>query len=208
MTPPRAAILISGRGSNMGALIASAEREGYCEIACVIANRPDAAGLATAAECGIETLAIDHKKFPSREAFDAAIDEALRERSIDIVALAGFMRILTPGFVAKWQGRLVNIHPSLLPLFPGIHVHEQALAAGVKESGATVHYVVPELDAGPIIGQARVKVLEGDTPESLAARVLAAEHKLYPACLRLLCEGGVRLEAGRAVFAKNGPLTL
>ncbi|MFO1187616.1 MAG: phosphoribosylglycinamide formyltransferase [Alphaproteobacteria bacterium] len=205
----RVAILISGRGSNMAALIASAEREDYCEIALVLSNRGDAAGLMAAAECGIETLAIDHKAFPSREAFDADLDKALRERSIDIIALAGFMRILSPGFVAKWPGRILNIHPSLLPLFPGTRVHEQALAAGVKESGATVHFVVPELDAGPIIGQAKVPVLVSDTAETLGARVLEAEHKLYPGCLKLLCEGAVRLESGHAVFAgRGGPLAL
>lgn len=192
----------------MASIVATAEREAYCEIASVISNRSDAPGLMAAAECGIETLVIDHKAFPSREAFDAALDEELRKRRIDIVALAGFMRILTPAFVAKWQGRLINIHPSLLPLFPGIHVHEQALAAGVKRSGATVHFVVPELDAGPIIGQALVPVLAGDTPEALAARVLTVEHKLYPSCLKMLCEGGVRLEDGRAVFAQGGPIAI
>lgn len=192
----------------MGALIETAQRERYGKIALVLSNRPDAAGLKFAARHGIETLALDHKAYASREAFDAAVDEALRKRTIDIVALAGFMRILSAGFVARWQGRLVNIHPSLLPLFPGIHVHEQALAAGVKQSGATVHFVVPELDAGPIIGQAAVPVLAGDTPETLAARVLLAEHKLYPSCLKMLCEGRVRLEQGRAVFAQGGPIAI
>jgi len=204
----RIAILISGRGSNMGALIGSAQREGYGEIALVLSNRPDAAGLEFAARHAIEALALDHKAHVSREAFDAAVDEALRKRRIDIVALAGFMRILGAGFVARWQGRLVNIHPSLLPLFPGIHVHEQALAAGVKQSGATVHFVVPELDAGPIIGQASVPVLTGDTPATLAARILLAEHKLYPVCLKMLCEGRVRLDGGRAVFAHGGPIAI
>jgi phosphoribosylglycinamide formyltransferase-1 len=208
MTPPRVAILISGRGSNLAALIEDAEAERYCEIALVISNRPNAPGLALAAGRGIEALTLDHKTFATREAFDAALDAALRARKIDVVALAGFMRILSGGFVARWLGRLINIHPSLLPAFPGVKVHEQALAAKVKVSGATIHFVVPELDSGPIIGQASVPVHPHDTPETLAARVLEAEHKLYPLCLRMVCEKRVRLESSRAAFAANGPVIL
>jgi phosphoribosylglycinamide formyltransferase-1 len=208
MKLPRVAILISGRGSNMGALIESAKREAYCEIALVISNRPGAPGLEHASQRGIETVMLDHGKFPTREAFDQALHEALEKHAIDFVALAGFMRILTPGVVARWLGRLINIHPSLLPAFPGVKVHEQALAAGVAISGATVHFVVPQVDAGPIIGQAAVPVRVDDTPDTLGARVLAAEHKLYPLCLRMVCEKGVRLEGGRAISAGQGPIAL
>lgn len=191
----------------MSALIDSNRREPYADIAFVFANRADAAGLGIAAEHGIDTLTIDHRKHASRGAFDEAIDRELRARRIDIVALAGFMRILDDPFVARWQGRLINIHPSLLPSFPGLRVHEQALAAGVTISGATVHFVIPKVDAGPAIGQAAVPVLGGDTPETLAARILEAEHLLYPRCLKMLCRGEVRLEGGRAVF-KDGPVAL
>ena len=207
-TMNRVAILISGRGSNMAALIAANAREKFCDVSLALSNRPDAEGLDFAAQHGIATLTLDHKAFTTREQFDDALDNELRARKIDIVALAGFMRILSDAFVARWLGRLVNIHPSLLPLFPGIRVHEQALAAGVKESGATVHFVVPALDSGPIIGQAKVPVLSGDTAASLAARVLEAEHELYPQCLKLLCNGGVWLEGNRAVFRANGPVAI
>lgn len=192
----------------MTALIKSALAEHYCAIGAVISNRPDAPGLAFAAEHDIDTLTIDHTKYPTREAFDEALDAALRQRKIDLVALAGFMRILSADFVSRWLGKLINIHPSLLPAFPGVKVHEQVLAAGVRESGATVHFVVPELDSGPIIGQAKVPVLKGDTPETLGARVLQTEHKLYPPCLRLLCENRVHLENGRTVFTKGAAIVL
>ena len=173
------------------------------EMGLVLSNRPDAGGLARAAEAGIETLAIDHKGFPDRESFDRAMDAALRERGIDLVCLAGFMRVLTPGFVEAWDGRMINIHPSLLPLFRGTHTHERALEAGVLVHGCTVHFVVPELDAGPIIAQAVVPVVPGDTPESLAARVLAQEHVLYPQALRMVCSGEAELRTGRVVFRET-----
>jgi phosphoribosylglycinamide formyltransferase-1 len=208
MKRPRIAILISGRGSNMGALIESARTERYADIALVIANRPGAAGLEYAAQAGIETMTLDHGKFPTREAFDQALHETLEKRAIDFVALAGFMRILSEGFALRWLGRLTNIHPSLLPAFPGVKTHDQALAAGVAISGASVHFVVPAVDAGPIIGQAAVPVRTDDTPDTLAARVLAAEHRLYPLCLRMVCEKQVRLENGRAVFAGEGPIAI
>ena len=203
MSKKRTAILISGRGSNMRSLIgAAADPEFPAEIALVISNVETAPGLAFAADAGIATRAIPHQPFATREAFDRAVDEALAAAGIEIVCLAGFMRILSEWFARRWEGRLLNIHPSLLPLFKGVHVHEQALAAGVRVSGCTVHFVVPELDAGPIIAQAAVPVETGDTPESLAARVLVEEHKLYPAALKLLAEGRVRLQGGRAVFMR------
>ena len=189
-------------------LIEVARREKFCEVALVLANRPGAPGLSLANEIGIEAIVLDHTRFSSRDSFDEALDSELRARRVDIVTLAGFMRILTPGFTLRWQGRLINIHPSLLPAFPGIRVHEEALAAGAAISGCTVHLVVPELGAGAMIGQATVPVQTGDTPETLAARVLEAEHKLYPLCLRMICEGRVRLNNGRAVFASGGPILL
>ncbi|WP_372421551.1 phosphoribosylglycinamide formyltransferase [Salinarimonas chemoclinalis] len=178
------AILISGRGSNMAALLAAAQDPGYpARIVLVLSNRPGAAGLARARETGIPTAVVDHAAHPDRESFDAALDARLRAAGVELVALAGFMRILTEGFVRAWEGRMINIHPSLLPAFRGTRTHERALAAGVAEHGCTVHHVVPELDAGPTIAQARVPVLQGDTPEILAERVLAQEHALYPRAL-------------------------
>jgi len=198
----RTAILISGRGSNMRSLIAAAANPTFpAEIVLVISNVGSAEGLKHAANAGIATRVISHKAFVSREAFDAAIDAALREVGIEIVCLAGFMRILSDWFARRWEGKLLNIHPSLLPSFKGVHVHEQVLQAGVRISGCTVHFVVPELDAGPIISQAAVPVEHDDTPDTLAARVLVEEHKLYPAALKLLAEGKVRLENGRVAFA-------
>ena len=198
----RVAILISGRGSNMAALIEAAKATDYpAEIALVLSNVETAAGLEIARAAGIATKIISHKGFASREEFDAAVDAALAAARIELVCLAGFMRIQSEGFVRKWEGRMLNIHPSLLPAFKGTKVHEQAIAAGVRISGCTVHFVVPELDAGPIIAQAAVLVEHGDTPETLAARVLMEEHKLYPAALKMLAEGKVRLEDRRAVFA-------
>jgi len=200
----RTAILISGRGSNMRSLIAAAADKTFpAEIVLVISNVADAEGLQHAAHAGIATKVIPHKPFASREAFDAALDAALAEAGVEIVCLAGFMRILSDWFAKKWEGRLLNIHPSLLPAFKGTHVHEQALEAGVRISGCTVHFVVPELDAGPIIAQASLPVEHSDTPETLAARVLAEEHKLYPSALKLLAEGKVRLENGRAEFSAS-----
>ncbi|HEX2552850.1 MAG TPA: phosphoribosylglycinamide formyltransferase [Microvirga sp.] len=200
----RVAILISGRGSNMVSLIEAARAPDFpAEIRLVLSNRPDAGGLARAADAGIETLAIDHKAHPDRESFDAAADAALRERGIDLVCLAGFMRVLTPGFVEAWAGRMINVHPSLLPLFRGIRTHERALEAGVLVHGCTVHFVVPELDAGPIVAQAAVPVVPGDTPDTLAARVLAQEHVLYPQALRMISAGEARLDGGRVVFRRG-----
>jgi phosphoribosylglycinamide formyltransferase-1 len=191
MTRKRAAILISGRGSNMTALIEAAKAADYpAEIALVLSNVPNAAGLERARDGGIVTEVIDHKPFgKDREAFGRQLNAALEAHRIDIVCLAGFMRMLSPWFVARWNGRLINIHPSLLPAFKGLHTHERAIAAGAKEHGATVHFVVPELDSGPIIEQVSVPVLPGDTPEQLAARVLEVEHRIYPRALRRVTEG-------------------
>jgi phosphoribosylglycinamide formyltransferase-1 len=194
----RVAVLISGRGSNLGALLA-AQGDSY-RIALVISNIAEAPGLTRAAEAGIATLAIPHAG-KSREVFDAELDAALRAADVEIVVLAGFMRILSDGFVRGWQGRLVNIHPSLLPAYKGTRVHERVIAAGETVSGASVHFVVPELDAGPVIAQAAVPVHPSDTPDMLAARVLEIEHRLYPEALQLLADGKVRLDRGLAVFA-------
>jgi phosphoribosylglycinamide formyltransferase-1 len=182
----RVAILISGRGSNMTALIKAAEAKDYpAEIALVVSNRPDAAGLDHARPSGIPTAVIDHTKFGGgRETFEHALDRQLREQRIDLVCLAGFMRLLTPWFVNRWSGRMLNIHPSLLPQFKGLHTHRRALEAGVKRHGATVHFVVAEMDAGPIVMQDSVAVHENDTEEALAARVLELEHQIYPRALR------------------------
>ena len=179
MSRVRVAVLISGRGSNLQSLIDAARAPDYpAEIALVISNNENAAGLCVAQNAGIATRVIPHKDYGSREAFDRAIDAALREARIALVAEAGFMRIHSEWFAKTWEGKLLNIHPSLLPLFPGIRVHQQALDAGVKESGCTVHFIVPELDSGPIVAQTAVPVLPGDTVETLAARILVEEHKL------------------------------
>jgi phosphoribosylglycinamide formyltransferase 1 len=182
----RVAILISGGGSNMLALAQAAQVPDHpADIRLVLSNRPDAGGLDKARALGIATASVDHRPFGAdREAFEREIDRLLRINEIELVCLAGFMRVLTPWFVTRWQGRLINIHPSLLPLYRGTHTHRQALAAGATEHGCSVHWVVPELDAGPVIAQARVPVLPGDTEETLAARVLAEEHRLYPQALR------------------------
>lgn len=196
----RTAILISGRGSNMVALIEAAQAADFpAEIALVAANLPEAGGLERARQAGIATAAVDHRPFGrDREAFERKLDEVLRINQIELVALAGFMRVLTPWFVTRWQGRLINIHPSLLPLFRGTHTHARALEAGVSEHGCTVHFVVPELDAGPTIAQAKVPVLPGDDEASLSARVLEQEHVLYPQALKLVASGEVKLETGAA----------
>jgi phosphoribosylglycinamide formyltransferase-1 len=202
MTRVRTAVLISGRGSNLKSLIdACADPAFPAEIALVISNVAGAGGLDYARNANIAFKVIPHKDFASREEFDAAIDAALREANISLVCEAGFMRIHSAWFVERWAGKLLNIHPSLLPSFPGIRVHQQALDAGVKISGCTVHYIVAELDSGPIIAQASVPVLSGDNAESLALRILEKEHKLYPAALALVAEGKVKLENNRAVFA-------
>jgi phosphoribosylglycinamide formyltransferase-1 len=201
----RVAILISGRGSNMMALVEAARAPGYpADIALVISNRPKAPGLERARAAGIKALAIDHKAFPTREAFDDAVETALRDDGIELVCQAGFMRIQSAAFATRWLGRQINIHPSLLPSFKGLHPQQQALDAGVRISGCTVHYVTPELDAGPIIAQAAVPVLDGDTAETLAERILTAEHRLYPLALRLVAGGQAFLEDGRVVL--KGPI--
>lgn len=207
----RVAILISGRGSNMVSLIEAANSPGFpAEIALVLSNRPGADGLERAREAGIAAVAIDHKTHPTRESFEQAMNEALDAHGIEFICLAGFMRVLTDGFVERWAGRMINIHPSLLPLFRGVHTHRRALEEGVLVHGCTVHFVVPELDAGPIIAQAAVPVVPGDTEESLAARILVQEHLLYPKALRMICDGSARLENGRVVFSgrwnSNGAL--
>lgn len=185
MSRARVAVLISGTGSNMVALIEAA-REPACpyQVVCVLSNKPDAPGLARAHDLGVEVLAVDQRPFgKDRAAHETVLQTELLARNVEWVALAGYMRLLTPGFVAAWQGRMINIHPSLLPKYPGLDTHRRALEAGDIEAGCTVHHVVAEMDAGPIIAQARVPVLEGDTPETLASRVLAAEHRLYPTAL-------------------------
>jgi phosphoribosylglycinamide formyltransferase-1 len=198
----RVAVLISGRGSNLEALIAAAKAEDYpARIVLVIANVADAAGLARADEAGIATRTISHIG-KSREAFDTQIDAALHDAGAEIVCLAGFMRILSDGFVRAWEGRLLNIHPSLLPAYRGTKVHERVIEAGEALSGASVHFVLPELDAGPVVAQATVPVHPADTPQVLAERVLGVELKLYPAALRLVADGKVQLERGLAVFGQ------
>jgi phosphoribosylglycinamide formyltransferase-1 len=192
----RVAILISGRGSNMAALIEAAAAQDFpAEIAVVISNRGDAGGLERAAASGIPTVTIESKPFgKDRAAFEAALEPVLDRYKVDLICLAGFMRLFTAEFVQRWYGRMLNIHPSLLPLFPGLDPHGQALRAGVKISGATVHFVIPETDAGPILMQGAVAVRDDDTPETLAARVLEVEHRIYPDALRLLANDQTRLE--------------
>ncbi len=197
-------ILISGRGSNMEAIVRACAREGWpAEVAAVISNRPGAAGLEFAASHGIATAGVDHRAFDGRDSFDAALAAEIDRFAPDLVVLAGFMRILTPAFVAKYEGRMLNIHPSLLPSFKGIHTHQQALDAGVALHGASVHFVIPELDSGAIVAQAAVPVVAGDDADALAARVLAAEHTLYPRAVRWFVEGKLRLDAGRAIVAPD-----
>lgn len=194
----RVAILISGRGSNMMALVEAARASDFpAEIVTVVSSRPDAEGLAWAKAQGLPTTAIDHKAYATREAFDDAVHAALAAARTDLIALAGFMRIQSAPFVQKWQGRQLNIHPSLLPLFKGLHPHKQALDAGVRISGCTVHFVTEEMDSGPIVAQAAVPVEEGDTAETLASRILVAEHRLYPHALALVASGRATIESGR-----------
>ena len=195
MSRKRVAILISGRGSNMAALIEAAQDRAYpAEIALVISNRLDAGGLATARAAGIETAVVDHTAYgKDRAAFDTALMTVLAQHDIAIICLAGFMRLLTADFVTRWQGRMLNIHPALLPAFKGLDTHARALEAGVKIHGATVHFVVPEMDSGPIIAQGAVAVHEDDSEAALAARVLAVEHRIYPLALKLLAEGRIEI---------------
>lgn len=195
-------ILISGRGSNMQAIVQAARQENWpARIAAVISNKTDAPGLAFAQQQGIPTAVVPHTAYASREAFDQALQRAIDAHTPDLLVLAGFMRILTPGFITHYAGRMLNIHPSLLPLFPGLHTHRQALEAGVTEHGATVHFVTHELDSGPAVLQARVPVLPGDTEASLAQRVLAQEHVIYPQAVRWFIEGRLDKPAGEAVAA-------
>jgi phosphoribosylglycinamide formyltransferase 1 len=200
----RVGILISGRGSNMAALITAARAPDYpAEIAVVVSNRPQAPGLELARAAGITALAIDHKGFTAREAFDGAVEQALLAEGVDLVCHAGFMRIQSEAFAARWLGRQLNIHPSLLPAFKGLNPQQQALDAGVRISGCTVHFVTPELDAGPIVAQAAVPVLSGDSAQTLADRILTAEHRLYPLALQLVAGGRARLEGGRVVLQES-----
>ena len=201
-TAKRTAILISGRGTNMARLVEAAADPSYpAGIVGVISDTPDAAGLLFAASKGIETRALPRGDYSSKEAHDGAIDAALKSFGTEIVCLAGYMRILTARFVEKWQGRMINIHPALLPSFKGLDTHRRALDAGVRIHGCTVHFVTSETDDGPIIAQAAVPVLIGDDEETLSARVLKAEHQLYPLALKLVAEGKVRMEDGRTVFS-------
>lgn len=196
----RIVILISGRGSNMVALLDAGIP---AQIAAVISNDPAAKGLQTAAERGIATVALDHRQYPDRERFDAALAEAIDAHAPDLVVLAGFMRILTAGFVARYAGRMLNIHPSLLPSFPGLHTHRQALQSGVRVHGATVHFVTPQLDHGPIVIQAAVPVLPDDDEDRLAARVLTQEHRIYPQAVRWFCEDRLGVDAAGRVTVRG-----
>lgn len=198
--PLPVAVLISGRGSNLQALLDAFAGGGAARIVRVISNRPGAAGLQRAEAAGVPTAVVDHRAYADREAFEGALGEALA--GVELVCLAGFMRLLTAGFVQRWWGRLINIHPSLLPAFKGLDVHPQVIAAGARFSGCTVHFVSADMDAGPIIGQAVVPVLPEDTAEALAARVLAAEHALYPRVVQAIAEGRVRLDGQRAVISE------
>ena len=202
-------ILISGRGSNMEALLRACAAEGWnARVAAVLSNRPDAPGLAFARAHGIATHGLDHAAFADRAAFDAALAEAIDAHAPDFVLLAGFMRVLSSPFVERYAGRLLNIHPSLLPAFAGLHTHRRAIEAGCKLAGATVHFVVPEVDGGPIVAQAVVPVLPGDSEETLAARVLAREHVLYPLAVRWAVEGLLRVEGDRVTQTRGEPQLL
>jgi phosphoribosylglycinamide formyltransferase-1 len=202
----RIVVLISGRGSNLGAIVARAAAEGWpARVVAVFANRADAPGLAWAAAQGITTAVLDHRAHATRETFDAALADAVDAQAPDLVVLAGFMRILGNAFVLRYAGRMLNIHPSLLPAFTGLHTHRRALEAGCRVAGATVHFVTPTLDHGPIVAQAVVPVHEGDTPEILAERVLRAEHRLYPLAVRWAVEGRLRIEGQRVLQLDGAP---
>jgi phosphoribosylglycinamide formyltransferase-1 len=202
MARKRVAVLISGRGSNMAALIEAAKDTSYpAEIALVVSNRPEAGGLARAREASIVTSVVDHTAYRNdRGAFERTLNAVLESHRIDLVCLAGFLRLLTPWFVDKWDGRVLNIHPALLPAFKGLDTHARALSEGVRIHGATVHFVVPEMDSGPIIVQGAVPVLAADTVDALAARVLAVEHRIYPMALKLVAEGRIKIVDGRCVI--------
>jgi phosphoribosylglycinamide formyltransferase-1 len=199
-------ILISGRGSNMEAIVRACSREGWpARVAAVIANRPDAAGLEFAASHGIATAVVDHRQFPDRESFDAALAREIDAFAPDLVALAGFMRVLTPGFVDRYAGRMLNVHPSLLPSFAGLKTHQQALDAGVRLHGASVHFVTSQLDHGPIVVQSAVPVLQGDDAAALAGRVLETEHIIYPRAVRWFVEGRLALDGLRVTLTPPEP---
>jgi phosphoribosylglycinamide formyltransferase-1 len=202
MSRKRVAVLISGRGSNMAALIEAAKDKNYpAEIVQVVSNRPDAGGLLIAHASGIATEIVDHTTFgKDRAAFERALQETLEKQHIDLVCLAGFMRLLTAAFIKNWQWRIINIHPALLPAFKGLDTHKRALESGVERHGATVHFVVPEMDSGPIILQGAVSVHSGDSEEALAARVLKTEHRIYPLSLKLVAEGRVKVVDGRCLI--------
>jgi phosphoribosylglycinamide formyltransferase-1 len=201
MARRRVGVLVSGRGSNLAALIAAAREPAYpAEISLVVSNVPGAGGLALARDAGIPQIAVDHRTFAGRPEFEAELDRVLRAADIDLVCLAGFMRLLTPTFVDAWRDRMLNIHPSLLPAFPGLDTHARALKEGVRIVGCTVHFVRAKMDVGPIVGQAAVPVLAGDDAAALAARVLKAEHRLYPAALRLVADGRARVVGEHVVF--------
>ena len=199
------AVLISGRGSNLQALIDAAATAAFpAEIVRVISNEPDAGGLERAAAAGISTAVVPHRDYPDRETFESSLSEEIRNSGAELVVLAGFMRLLTASFVEEWRDRLINIHPSLLPAFKGLHTHKRALKAGVRYTGCTVHYVRSEMDEGPIIVQAAVPVLPGDDADTLAARVLEQEHVIYPLAVRLIAENRVRVDAERALIDDAG----
>lgn len=201
MMKKRTAILISGRGSNMQALVTAMDEPGFPAEPCVvISNRPEALGLSWAAERGIPAIAIDHRQFANRMAFEARLHQTLLDHNVELICLAGFMRLLTGGFVDRWRDRLMNIHPSLLPAFPGLDTHQRALDAGALIVGCSVHFVRTEMDSGPILAQAAIGVLPTDTAETLAARVLEAEHQIYPLALRLVASGAVRIDNESVLF--------
>ena len=206
MAKLKVGILISGRGSNMAALIQAAQAADYpAEIACVVSNREDAGGLEAARKAGVPTTVISHRSYPDRETFDRDVSAALEKHGVGLVALAGFMRIQSAWFPEHWTGRQINIHPSLLPAFPGLHVQRQALDAGVRLSGCTVHFVTPTLDSGPIIAQAAVPVLAGDTEETLSARILRQEHRLYPLVVRWFAESRISIADGQVAVRDIPP---
>lgn len=201
--PLKIAVLVSGRGSNLQALIDACKDPAFpAEIVCVLSNRPDAYGLERARQAGIPAVVVDHKQYRDRPSFEAALNEALAPFAPELICLAGFMRILTENFTNHWRDRMINIHPSLLPAFRGLHTHERAIESGVRVSGCTVHYVRPEMDDGPIIIQAAAPVLPDDTPDTLAARILELEHKIYPEAVRLIALSKIRVEGQRVVFAE------
>ncbi|MAZ02724.1 MAG: phosphoribosylglycinamide formyltransferase [Sneathiella sp.] len=209
MAKLKVAVFISSRGTNMQSLVRACQTPDFpAEIACVLSNNLEAAGLKFAADNSIPTRTIDHRDFETREAFEAEITSYLEDLQIDLICLAGFMRLLTEEFVNRWRDRILNIHPSLLPAFKGLHVHERAIESGARFTGCTVHFVRPEMDNGPIIAQAVVPILEKDTPDELAARILEQEHRIYPLALKLVAEGRVKIHGPRAMIERTQEQTL